>query len=206
MFSSLRDREDIKEPWDPKCVYSVCVGVIIFVSALLVAWRKLTAGCCGVLKLLCVLCARAYFLLFISFVSVCRLGRERCSASDTLWYSPYVLACLCSPSKRVSLSCVPVILCMLRPAPQCFTWHQSERSGIVISLPTACCWLKPVVCTHPLSFLLAPLPRRSPLLPCPFASPHPTLLPPFNSRVAPFCGFSTACCQKGPHFKLCKKL
>lgn len=27
MFSCLRDRKDIKEPWDPKRVYGVCVGV-----------------------------------------------------------------------------------------------------------------------------------------------------------------------------------
>lgn len=37
MFRYLRDRKDIKEPWDPKCVYGVCVGVIIFVSALFLA-------------------------------------------------------------------------------------------------------------------------------------------------------------------------
>lgn len=48
---------------------------------------------------------------------------------------------------QVSLSCMPVILCMPLCAPQSFTWHQSESSGIVISLPTACCWLKPAVCT-----------------------------------------------------------
>lgn len=31
------------------------------------------------------------------------------------------------------------------------------------------------------------------------------LLPPLDSRVAPLCGFCAACCQKGPHFMLCRK-
>lgn len=52
----MRDSKYIKEPWDQKCVSSVCVGVIIFVSALFLARGKLITGCCVVLSALCVLC------------------------------------------------------------------------------------------------------------------------------------------------------
>lgn len=64
MFSCLKDRKDTKQPWDPKRVYGVCVGVIIFVSALFLAWRKLTAGICGVLKLFCVSSACVFIFIF----------------------------------------------------------------------------------------------------------------------------------------------
>lgn len=101
-----------------------------------------------------------------------------------------VFVCLCARGKRVSLSCVPVILCMLRPAPQCFTWHQSEHSGIVISLPTACCWLKPVVCNPPSHFPPYPFlfffPPPSPLSSASlsFASPPPaSSTPQLQSRT-----------------------
>lgn len=67
MFSGWGDRKYIKEPWVLKCVYSVCVGVIIFVSALLLAGRKLITGCCGALKTL-------LSVLHVFSVLSCRAG------------------------------------------------------------------------------------------------------------------------------------
>lgn len=111
----------------------------------------------------------------------------------------YVCMFVCA---RASLSCMPVILCMPLCAPQSFTWHQSESSGIVISLPTACCWLKPAVCTL-LSFLLPPL-----LLPCPLLAPHPLHASSTarNSTVAPFCGFLCSSLPKRAPFLTLQKV
>lgn len=52
----MRDSKYIKEPWDQKCVSSIYVGVIIFVSALFLAGGKLITGCCVKLNALYVLC------------------------------------------------------------------------------------------------------------------------------------------------------
>ncbi len=134
----------------------------ICVSSFL-AWRKLTAGSCGVFK--ASLCVMHMFFLFVPvFMIWGEYASHNVSVTLSLPFCMFVCMCVCVwLRERAGLSCMPVILCMPLCAPQSFTWHQSESSGIVISLPTACCWLKPAVCTlrlHPL-----------------FSSPSPPLSP-----------------------------
>lgn len=93
---------------------------------------------------------------------------------------------VCAQEKQVSLSCMPVILRMPLRAPQSFTWHQSESSGIVISLPTACCWLKPAVCTLLLCpFFLRLSPPCSRLPPCPLLARPPSSTTTTTTRTHP---------------------
>ena len=110
MFSCLRDRKDIKEPWDPKHVYGVCVGVIIFVSALFLAWRKLTAGSCGVLKVLCVLCMCIFFFFFLVpvFIGLWAFASRNMRVS-LLRVFACMLVCLCvCPGELVMHACHPL--------------------------------------------------------------------------------------------------
>lgn len=219
MFSCLRDRKDIKEPWDPKYVYGVCVGVIMFVSVLFLAWRKLTAGSCGVLKVLCILCM-CFFgvflrLCFYYFFGVCL---PRCECNACLCLFAFTPVCLCVPKqvrKLVMHACHPL------HASVCTTelhmtsiWEQRDSDLITNSLLLIkTCRLHPPPSPF-LSSLLSLFSTLSCFLVLSSPShPHPTpplplppLPPPLNSRVAPICGFSAACCQKGPHFKFCRKL
>lgn len=179
MFSCLRDRKDIKEPWDPKRVYGVCVGVIIFVSALFFFFCLKKMNC---RDLWCI--KGSLYVVHVHFLCACALvpvfiglwAFASFNMSVTL-YLPFCMhTCMFCPNKWTSLSCMPVILCMPLCAPQSFTWHQSESSWIVISLPTACCWLKPAVCTPPSLFLFFSLLSALSLASLSFASPPPSCL------------------------------
>lgn len=68
MFSWLRQRRH-KGAQGPECVYSVCMGVIIFVSALFFfsTWRKLAAERRGVLEVLVCVCSRRNMEVTLTF-------------------------------------------------------------------------------------------------------------------------------------------
>ncbi len=104
-----------------------------------------------------------------------------------------LLVCVCFSVVIGVCVCVCVCVCRVKWC-RCICRDTCRRAHTqlhmtsikVISLQTTCCWLKPTVShkhthTH-FSFL--------------FSS--------FSLRLSPFCGFSSACFQTGPHFMFSK--
>lgn len=96
------------------------------------------------------------------FVLVCQCSYYfscSCRTAQTFFFSSpllrlHVVVCA-QKSERVCHACLSSCACLPMHT-QGFTWHQSESSGTVISLPTACCWLKPGVLHPPLPFSFLP--------------------------------------------------
>lgn len=171
-------------------------------------------------------------MLFVSwacvFVLVCQCSYYfscSCRTAQTFFFfHPAFTSARCRvcPEEWAGLSCMPVILCM---PPHAHTglhmtsiWEQWNSDLITNSLLLIKTWcLAPSFALFFFASVLLALAcllvvcSPPPLHPPPHIHTHPTTYrppppPPLNSRVAPFCGFAAACCQKGPHFEFCRKL